>query len=213
MTELRSLPLDDFLAALASRAATPGGGGAAAVLGGLGAALSGMVAHLTIGKKKYANVEADMQALLVRADALRDQLVDAIEADAAAFDTLMAAYGRAKLSDEDKAARDAAIQAALVGAIAAPLECARLCREAIDLAVEAADKGNLSVVSDSGVAVLAAHAGLRSSALNVLVNVKLLTDRAREADAIAALDRLTDGAAALTERTYEAVRRQLLREG
>ena len=199
---VRGLPLDAFLAELGSKAATPGGGGAAAVLGAVGAALSGMVAHLTIGKKKYAAVEADMQSLLARADMLRDKLAAAIDADADAFDTLMRAYGLPKQSADEVTARDAAIQDALGSAIAAPLDCARLCREAIDLAVEASEKGNTSVVSDGGVAVLAAHAGLRSSALNVLVNAKLLTDRTRAAAVTAELDGLMEGAAALAEKTY-----------
>jgi formiminotetrahydrofolate cyclodeaminase len=207
---VRDLPLNAFLAELGSKAATPGGGGAAAVLGAVGAALAGMVAHLTIGKKKYAAVDADMQSLLARADSLRDKLAEAIDADASAFDTLMRAYGMPKHTEQDMAARDAAIQDALASAIAAPLDCARLCREAIYLAVEASEKGNKSVVSDGGVAVLAAHAGLRSSALNVLVNVKLLTDRNRATAIIAELDFLMDGAATLTEKTYEDVRQQLL---
>ncbi len=207
---VRDLPLTAFLAELGSKAATPGGGGAAALLGAVGAGLSGMVAHLTIGKKKYAAVEADMQSLLARADGLRARLAEAIDADADAFDTLMRAYGLPKQSDQERAARDAAIQDALLSAIAAPLDCARLCRESIDLAAEASEKGNTSVISDGGVAVLAAHAGLRSSALNVLVNVKLLTDRTRASAAMAELDRLMEGAAALTEKVYEDVRRQLI---
>ena len=207
---VRDLPLSAFLAELGSKAATPGGGGAAALLGAVGAGLSGMVAHLTVGKKKYAAVEADMQSLLARADTLRAKLAEAIDADADAFDTLMRAYGMPKQSEQDVAARDAAIQDALGSAIAAPLDCARLCREAIDLAVEASAKGNTSVVSDGGVAVLAAHAGLRSSALNVMVNAKLLTDRTRAAATMAELDRLLDGAASLTEKTYEEVRQHLM---
>ena len=207
---VRDLSLDAFLAELGSRAATPGGGGAAAVLGAVGAALSGMVAHLTIGKKKYAAVQAEMESLLARADALRDMLTEAIDADADAFDSLMRAYAMPRQSEQDAAARDAAVQHALGSAIAAPLGCARLCREAIDLAVQASEKGNSSVVSDGGVAVLAAHAGLRSSALNVLVNVKLLADRSRAAGYVAELDRMLEGAAALTETTYESVRQQLV---
>jgi formiminotetrahydrofolate cyclodeaminase len=207
---VRDLPLNAFLAELGSKAATPGGGGAAALLGAVGAGLCGMVANLTIGKKKYAAVDADMQSLLANADTLRAKLAEAIDADAEAFDTLMRAYGLPKHSDHDLAAREAAIQAALGSAIVAPLDCARLCREAIELAVEASSKGNTSVVSDGGVAVLAAHAGLRSSALNVLVNVKLLTDRTRATAIIAELDHILNGAAEITEKTYEDVRRQLL---
>ncbi len=206
---VRGLSLDAFLAELGSKAATPGGGGAAAVLGAVSAALSGMVAHLTIGKKKYVAVEADMQSLLARANELRTRLAEAVDADADAFDTLMRAYALPKQSGQDVAARETAIQDALVSAIAAPLDCARLCRTAIDLAAEASEKGNVSVVSDGGVAVLAGHAGLRSSALNVLVNAKLLTDRTRAASVIEELDKLLDGAAALTEATYEKVRQQL----
>jgi formiminotetrahydrofolate cyclodeaminase len=122
----------------------------------------------------------------------------------------MRAYGMPKQAEEDVVAREAAIQDALGSATAAPLDCARLCREAIDLATEASEKGNKSVISDGGVAILAAHAGLRSSALNVLVNAKLLTNRERAAAIIAELDGLMDGAAALTEKTYEDVRKQLL---
>jgi formiminotetrahydrofolate cyclodeaminase len=203
------LTLDQFLAELGSKAATPGGGGAAAVLGAVGAALSGMVAHLTIGKKKYAEVEADMRALLTRADALRGKLAEAIDADAHAFDIVMRAYGLPKQSEQEVAARNEAIQDALGAAIAAPMECARLCREAIDLAVEASAKGNAAVISDGGVAVLAAHAGLRSSALNVMVNLKLLTDRARASRLGEELDGLLDGAGELAERTYEDVRQRL----
>jgi formiminotetrahydrofolate cyclodeaminase len=203
------MTLDQFLADLGSKAATPGGGGAAAVLGAVGAALSGMVANLTLGKKKYASVEADMQALVARADSLRTRLIHAIDDDAEAFGIVMHAYGLPKQTDDEAAARNTAIQDALGAAIAAPMDCARLCREAIDLAVEAATKGNTSVVSDAGVSILAAHAGLRSSALNVLVNVKLLTDRTRAAPIIVELDRLLHGADTLTEATYEDVRQRL----
>jgi formiminotetrahydrofolate cyclodeaminase len=168
-----------------------------------------MVASLTLGKKKYAAVAAEMQDLAARAEALRAGLLDAIDADAAAFDAVMTAYAMPKASPAEAASRHDAIQRALLAAMQAPLDCARLCREAIDLAVIASEKGNAAVVSDGGVAVLAAHAGLRGSALNVLVNAQALDDRSAAAPMLAELDALLQGAAELAEATYGSVRRRL----
>jgi formiminotetrahydrofolate cyclodeaminase len=206
---IRALPLETFLAELGSKAATPGGGSAAAVLGALGAALCGMVANLTAGKKKYAAVEDRMQRLIAQADALRQQLVDAIEADVVAFEGVMRAYAMPKQTEAEIAAREAAIQHGLLQAIDAPLLCARLCRQAMVLAEEAAAHGNTAVISDAGVAMLAADAGLRSSALNVMVNVKSLSDRSAAAPKRAELDALMCGSAELAARVYQDVWKHL----
>ncbi len=169
-------PVTQFLDELASSAATPGGGSGAAIMGALGAALVSMVCNLTIGKKNYAEVEPEMRSVLHDAEALRRHLADMVAEDIAAFNGLMAAYGLPKLSDEDKAARGAAIQHALRAATEAPLACARACADVIKLSMRAAEVGNRNVISDAGVGALAAQAALRSAALNVDINVPSLQD-------------------------------------
>jgi formiminotetrahydrofolate cyclodeaminase len=206
---IKDSSIEGFLADLASRASTPGGGSAAAVMGGIAAALSSMVCNLTIGKKKYAAVEAELTDILARADALRGRMVDAIEEDVAAFNDVMAAYALPKATDTEQQARTAAIQHSLRAATDAPLHCACLCREAIELAAIVSERGNTAVISDGGVAVLAAHAALRSAALNVYVNAGAIEDRAFAQDRRAKLDAALDGAAAITEATYETVKQKL----
>jgi methenyltetrahydrofolate cyclohydrolase len=198
--------IEEFLDALASQAATPGGGGAAAIIGAMGAALVSMVCNLTIGKKKYAEVEADMRDVLVKAEALRQRLTNMIEDDAKAFDAVMGAYGMPKETDADKEARDRAIQAALKLATDVPLACARAAREVIDLAETASGKGNLNVISDAGVGVLAAYAALRSAALNVWTNARMITDRTFAEAKLKELNELLAGADAAMEQAYGTVK-------
>ncbi|MGY2048464.1 methenyltetrahydrofolate cyclohydrolase [Methylobacterium sp. JK268] len=198
-----------FLDGLASEQPTPGGGGAAAISGAMGAALVSMVCNLTIGKKKYAEVEEALKAVREKAEALRAALTGMIADDVAAFDAVMAAYGLPKGTDEEKAARAEAIQVALRQATDVPLACCRACRQVIDLAAVTAEKGNLNVISDAGVAVLSAEAGLRSAALNVLVNAKAITDRTFAEGRLRELDDLLAGTDVLTEKTYDVVKTKL----
>ena len=123
MAKIKDTAVEPFLDALASQAATPGGGSAAAIIGAMGAALVSMVCNLTIGKKKYAEVEGEMKDVLAKSETLRLKLTGMIEDDVTAFDAVMAAYGMAKESDADKAAREKAIQAALKQATEVPLRC------------------------------------------------------------------------------------------
>jgi methenyltetrahydrofolate cyclohydrolase len=209
MAAIKDSSVETFLAELGSKASTPGGGSAAAVMGGVGAALVSMVCHLTIGKKKYAAAEGELTEVLAKADDLRGRLVAAIEEDVSAFDAVMGAYAMPKETEAQQAGRKRAIQAGLRLATEAPLACARLCREVIDLAGVAAEKGNAAVISDAGVAVLAAFAALRSSALNVYVNAKAIEDRGYAEAALRELDALLGDAQHKTEAAYEAVRTQL----
>ncbi|BDV33186.1 methenyltetrahydrofolate cyclohydrolase [Methylocystis iwaonis] len=195
-----------FLDELASNAPTPGGGGAAALSGAMGAALVSMVCNLTIGKKNYEAVSEDLKKTLARAEELREALTKGIDEDVVAFNTLMGAYGLPKATDEEKTARTAAIQEALKAATLAPLATCKVCYEVIALSKEAADKGNLGVISDAGVAVLAANAGLRSCALNVFINAKSIKDRDFAETQLAEVNALLAKAAAETEAVYEVVR-------
>jgi formiminotetrahydrofolate cyclodeaminase len=208
-TAIKDNRIEEFLDALASQAATPGGGGAAAIIGAMGAALVSMVCNLTIGKKKYAEVEAQMKDVLAKTEALRLRLTDMIEDDAKAFDAVMGAYGMAKETDQQKVARDKAIQAALKQATDVPMRCCHAAREVIDLAAIAADKGNLNVISDAGVGVLAAYAALRSAALNVFTNARMINDKTFAEAKLKELNQLLAGAEAATEKAYGTVRGKL----
>ncbi len=209
MSQIKDKPVTAFLDELASSAATPGGGSAAAIMGGMGAALVSMVCNLTIGKKAYVEVEGDMKDLLAKAEALRAQLTDFIRADVEAFDGLMAAYGLPKDTDEQKAARSAAIQDGLKKATDAPLACARACADVIALSLIAAEKGNTNVVSDAGVAALAAVAALRSAALNVDINVPSIKDADFAASRRAETDALLAKWVAEADRVVEVVKSKL----
>ena len=198
--------IQTFLTELASAAPTPGGGGAAAISGAMGAALVSMVCNLTIGKKKYVEVEAELKDVLAKSEGLRVVLTGMIGEDVQAFDAVMGAYGLPKATDDEKTLRAGKIQVALKTACDVPLACCRACRAVIDLAAITADKGNLNVVSDAGVAVLSAYAGLRSAALNVYVNAKGLEDRDFADERLKELEGLLSEAGALTERIYGVVK-------
>lgn len=206
MAQIKDTAIEQFLDQLASSGATPGGGSAAAIIGAMGAALVSMVCNLTIGKKKYADVEGEMKDVLAKTEALRKKLTGMIQDDVKAFDAVMGAYGMPKETDADKAARDKAIQAALKLATDVPLACARAAREVIDLAAIASDKGNLNVISDAGVGVLAGYAALRSAALNVFTNARMITDKTFAEAKLKELNELLAGAEGVTEKAYGIVK-------
>ncbi|MCC7410846.1 MAG: cyclodeaminase/cyclohydrolase family protein [Gammaproteobacteria bacterium] len=203
------LDIKSFLDELASKAPTPGGGSAAAVMGATGAALASMVCNLTIGKEKYAAVEAQMRVALERCERLRERLLGMVTEDARVFDSVMTAYGMARGTDAEKAARNDAIQAALKQATDVPLACARACAEVIALTRDVAAKGNKGVISDAGVAVLAAHAARRSAALNVYINVGNIKDGQFTAARMDELERLLAQNGIATEEIYQLVRERI----
>ena len=181
--EMMEQSCTQFLAELAGKAPVPGGGGAAALVGAAGVALGNMVGCLTTGKKKYAAVEADIQALNARAEALRRELEALVQADAEAFAPLAAAYGLPKDPPAQAAHKAAVLEAALDTACAVPLEIMQKCAEGIVLVEQYAAKGSVLAVSDAGCAAALCKAALQSASLNVFINTKLMTDRPR-ADAL-----------------------------
>jgi len=209
MSTMTQKSIDEFLDRLASSDPTPGGGSAAAIMGATGAALVSMVCNVSIGKKGCEAAEPELRAVLEKSEALRRRLSAMVEDDVAAFDALMAAYKLAKLTEDDKAKRAEAIQASLRRATQVPLDCARACAEAIALARRAGERGYQQVISDAGVAVSAAHAALRSAALNVFINAPALKDRGFAAEAVAEIDRLLRLAATESEAIYALVRAKL----
>lgn len=183
--------VDKFLTELASSAPTPGGGGAAALCGALAIALGNMVGSLTLGKKKYADVQEDIAALNSRAEALRADFVALIDADAAAFAPLSRAYGIPK----DDPARAEIMEAALKRAAEPPLEIMRRCAAALDVIADYAAKGSALAISDAGCAAALAIAAMKAAALNVRINTKSMADRE-------AADKMNAEAAGLYEK-YE----------
>lgn len=166
--------IDKFLEALASSAPTPGGGGAAALCGALGIALGNMVGSLTLGKKKYADVQEDIAELNAKAEALRAGFVALVDADAEAFAPLSRAYSIPK----DDPARDEIMEPALLRAAEAPLEIMRKCAEALELISGYAAKGSALAISDAGCAAALCGAAMEAAALNVKINTKSMKNRA-----------------------------------
>ena len=163
--------LSGFLGELASGSPTPGGGSVAALCGALGAALNSMVANLTIGKKKYADYDAEMKEALAGAETLRLELTQMIDEDAAVFNKVMVALKMPKETDAEKASRKTALQQALVDAATVPLAVMEMCVGVIRTAKPVAEHGNVNAVSDAGVAALVARAGVHAAGLNVRINL------------------------------------------
>jgi glutamate formiminotransferase/formiminotetrahydrofolate cyclodeaminase len=166
-----------FLDRLAAGTAAPGGGSAAAAAGAAAAALVAMVARLTVGKKKYAAVEAQMQATAERAEALRGALTAAVTQDAKAFEAVMDAFRLPKSTPEEEAARARAIEATTLNAARVPLQVAERSVEVLELAAGVVARGNLNAISDGGAAAALAQAALTGSSLNVRINAASLQDK------------------------------------
>ncbi len=207
--ELMNLSCKAFLEDLASNAPIPGGGGAAALVGAAGAALGNMVGSLTIGKKKYAAVEADILVLNRRAAALRKRLEGLVQADADAFTALAAAYKLPKETPEQQAHKAAVLEAALEGACAVPLEIMSACCEGIALAAEYAEKGSVMAVSDAGCAALFCKAALQAAGLNVSINTRLMADNAHAAALNAQADAMLAEFVPQADQIYEKLTHSL----
>ena len=194
-----------FIMDLASKAPTPGGGGASAYVGALSSALGSMVGNLTVGKKRYEAVEADTYIVLEKLADERTRLIGLVDEDARAFAPLAAAYGMPKATPEELAEKDRVMQQALVGACEVPLDIMRSCAQVIDLCEFLAYNGSRMVLSDVGVAVAFGKAALLGASLNVFINAKDIADRGRAKAYIEEADRLVDGSGALADKLYAYV--------
>lgn len=204
-----------FSEALASSAPTPGGGGACALAGALGAALGSMVCALTSGKRRYADVEEDIQRIASRMEALRQRLLALIDADAEAFLPLSRAYSMPRGTQQERAARDTVMEAALVRAAQPPLDIMEVCAEAVALHAELGEKGSALAISDVGVGAALSRAALQGASLNVFTNTRLLRDRQRAAALDARAQALLGEALPEADRVVAAVMARLTapREG
>jgi len=191
----------EFVTVLASKAAVPGGGGASALVGAIGMALGNMVGSLTVGKKKYADVEDDIIALQATADALQAEFLHLVDQDAVVFEPLSKAYGIPK-DDPD---RDKIMEAALREACSVPMDIMRACARSIDVIEEFAAKGSALAISDAGVGVAFAKAALQGASLNVFINTKSMMDKAYAAELEKEADKLLTDYCAKADAIYTAV--------
>ena len=176
MSNIPQWSCEKFAAETFSSAPVPGGGGVAALVGSVGAALAGMVCNLTAGKKRYARYEEDIARIVKKAQELTDELMAQIDRDAENFYPLSQCYGLPAATEEEKAVKEERMQAALKVAVTAPIEIVRLCYQAILLHEELAEKGSKLAVSDVGCGVLCLKAALQSAWLNVMINLKSIHD-------------------------------------
>jgi formiminotetrahydrofolate cyclodeaminase len=176
MPKLVDLTVHAFLEELASASPTPGGGSASALAAAMGAAMVSMACNLTIGREQFKAVEEELRGVRDRAEALRRELTEAVDADTAAYSAVSAAYKLPKGTDAEKAARTAAIQKALRGATEVPLLVARAASELLPLTRVAQEKSNPNVASDARVAELLTEAGRAGAIANVEINLDSLKD-------------------------------------
>ena len=192
----------EFVTVLASNAPVPGGGGASALVGAVGTALGNMVGSLTVGKKKYADVEEEIIALKARCDRLQKDLLDQIAADAKGFEPLAKAYGIPK----DDPARDQVLEEATITACAVPVKIMELCCEALDAIKVFAEKGSRLAVSDAGCGAVCVKAALQAASLNVFINTKTLKDRELAGEMNARCLGMLEKYCALADEIFETVK-------
>jgi formiminotetrahydrofolate cyclodeaminase len=175
---LTTKSVNEFINELASNSPAPGGGSVASLAGALGTALTSMVCNLTIGKKKYSEVQKEMESVRKKSEDLRALLTRLIDEDTDSFNEVMRAFAMPKETDEQKSQRTAVIQRTTKNATLIPLKVMQLCEQTLLLTRVVAEKGNVNSVSDVGVAALMTHAACMSAKLNVQINLGSLHDTA-----------------------------------
>ena len=196
---------EDFVRVLASSEPTPGGGGASALVGALGAALGNMVGSLTTGKKKYREVEEEIQNLMAEAAELQKELLDLVQKDAESFAPLAAAYKMPKDTKEEQEEKARVMEKALKTACSVPFEIMEKCARGIDLCSEFAEKGSVMAVSDAGAGANLCWAALQSASLNIYINTKAMADREYAQQENARADRMLEEYGQKAERISKKV--------
>ena len=196
---------NEFVEVLASKAPVPGGGGASALVGAVGTALGNMVGSLTVGKKKYADVEKEMWELKGKADALQKELLALIERDAEVFEPLSKAYGMPRETEEEKAEKARVMEIVLKDACSVPMEIMEKCCEALDLIKEFAAKGSALAISDAGVGAVFCKAALQGASLNVYINTKSMKNREYAEELNTKADAMLEKYTKLADEVFESV--------
>ncbi len=195
----------EFITVLASKDAVPGGGGASALVGAIGAALGNMVANLTIPNPRYEAVREELQVILDELTELQIQLLNCVEEDAVGFEPLSRAYGLPRGTDKEKAERAIIMEEALAAACEAPIRMLELCADVIDRFVILAEKGAKLVISDAGVGIIMAKAAMQGAVLNVYVNTKMMKNREKAEAMNQHCEALIVKAAAQADQVYASV--------
>lgn len=177
MENMANLPINTFLDKLGSSDPAPGGGAVAALCGGLGTALTSMVANFTVGRKKYLLHDELMKTILSDLAQVRSELESSIEKDAQVFTSVTDAYSLPNDSPDEKSARTAAIQKSLKEATLVPFEVMVLCKSGLSISAKAMGKSNTNVITDLGAAALLFNAAIKASMLNVLINLAAINDK------------------------------------
>ena len=203
--KLAEMQVTEFVNLMASDAPAPGGGSAAALEGALGAALTAMVCALTVGQKKYADVQELAVESQKKAEDLKARFVDVMDRDTEAFNAVSAVFAMPKDTDEQKAARKAAMQEALKGCTKTPFEMMQLACETLELTRSLVGRLNASAASDLGCSALSLRAAIQGAWLNVLINISGIADEAFAAEYRANGQALLDKALPLADEIYEEI--------
>ena len=205
-----ALTCTEFVEVLASKAPVPGGGGASALVGAIGTALCNMVGSLTVGKKKYAAVEAEITELMEQATALQKKLLHLIEKDAEVFEPLSRAYGLPAGTEEEKAEKSRVMEGCLRDACSVPMDIMRTCCQVISLIGAFAEKGSVLAVSYAGVAAACCRGALKGASLNVYINTKSMKDREYAESLNRECDEMLETYSAVADEVFEQVKAKLV---
>lgn len=199
----------EFIDVLASSAPVPGGGGASAYVGVIGMALGSMVANLTLGKKKYEDVQDDIKQILGKADEIQKTLMDLVEKDAEVFEPLSKAYGLPKNTEEERIYKNEQMENCLKLACSVPLKIMEEAVHAIALQEDLVEKGTKIALSDVGVGVLFCKSALMGASLNVFINTKLMKDRTYAEEINKGAEKMLEAAGKRADAVYEKVLKSL----
>jgi glutamate formiminotransferase/formiminotetrahydrofolate cyclodeaminase len=206
---LIKLNLREFANELSSDSPAPGGGSTAALCGALAASLASMVANLTVGKKDYPDVQDKVKKIAVKAQAVKDEFLHAVDLDSQAFNNLMAAFKMKKKTDEQKLERDKAVEEASKQATLVPMNVLERSLEALELAKEVALHGNKNSISDAGVAGLAAQAAAEGAYYNVRINLPSIQDEKFKSNTREKADSLKKKSEKLSKGIKEIIEKEL----
>ncbi len=195
----------EFLEALSSKEPVPGGGGASAAVGAFAGALGMMVANLTIGKKRYADVEEEIKASLIKLKGLQEELVRLTDADAKAFEPLSKAYGLPRETKEQQEKKEAVMEEALYEASVVPMEIMETIRKVMEELEVLGEKGSRIAISDVGVGILFAQAALEGASLNIFINTKLMKNRERAKEMNSKAEAMIQEGSRQKEKIYQDV--------
>ena len=197
-----NLTINEFIEKLGSKDAVPGGGGAAALTASLGISLCKMAANLTVGKKKFAEVEAEMYDIIAECDKLSAEFVGLIQKDADGFLPLSKAYGLPTETEEQKKYKEETLERELVHAAAVPFEIMEKCARAIELSAIVAEKGSKLVVSDAACAINTCMSALKCASLNVYINTKYMKDKEKALELNQRADKLISDSSEVADKVF-----------